>query len=605
LLAGDSLTRHNLHKQETFHYDTGVFDFRGSLLELLELPDGTDLGRVHESSTIDCSKLIDKWNSACRQQGFYGTRFATTLIRFIREVVLPGMHCDSGSTLVYQARPSLRVQPPRQHGIRLHTDRDYYHQPAEVNWWVPLTPTFGSNTMWLESAPGAGDYRPQELAVGEVLRFYANACRHYTETNTTTSTRVSFDLRVCRGDMFDSDSPVSRVPGTGAQRFALGGYYAELLPAPGGEAKGADVAEGGEVQPRPRKPSKAWRVYRENFISQLMAELSLPVVVDDGAAAELEVALGDAARKGLAPSFAHAGARAGYTVKHLPARACHLANLLMLEDPPLLPRVRTAIFGRAPGQEEATETGSPVVVSIGGGPGFDAVGVAMVAGFLAAQAGQGAPGNATYATAAPCLPLTYVFDNEEGWEACVQAVQAVLVALEPFHSDEAGQRASPGPVRFATADILSPLEHPSNSVGRSAVAAADLLVFAHVVVENALGLQASGYAFLKGSLREAKPGAAFVFTDNTHRLWPAIVDVASQEGFFEASLPRVHGKHGHSLVLRKASQPPWDGPSAAGGPSLAAERPRSCTMEPYEMVLLDRFREDYARWAATRKGPPE
>ena len=123
-----------------------------------------------------------------------------------------------------------------------------------------------------------------------MLRFYGNACRHYTETNATCATRVSFDVRVCRRDMFDPDSPVSRHPGTGQQRFALGGYYTELptaVPAPGRTEVTQGAAEEGMA--RPRKPSKAWRVYRERFLSRVMAQLSLPEAVDDEAAAQLEV----------------------------------------------------------------------------------------------------------------------------------------------------------------------------------------------------------------------------------------------------------------------------------------------------------------------------
>jgi hypothetical protein len=37
---------------------------------------------------------------------------------------------------------------------------------AEVNFWVPLTRVFGTNTLFVESAPGRGDFRPVELGYG-------------------------------------------------------------------------------------------------------------------------------------------------------------------------------------------------------------------------------------------------------------------------------------------------------------------------------------------------------------------------------------------------------------------------------------------------------
>jgi hypothetical protein len=41
---------------------------------------------------------------------------------------------------------------------------------AEVNFWVPLTRVFGTNTLFVESAPGRGDFRPVELGYGACFR---------------------------------------------------------------------------------------------------------------------------------------------------------------------------------------------------------------------------------------------------------------------------------------------------------------------------------------------------------------------------------------------------------------------------------------------------
>jgi hypothetical protein len=121
-----------------------------------------------------------------------------TRISFVANVVAPAM----GSACVYyQVKPSLRVQMPGAHGIAFHTDREYHHQAGEVNVWVPLTDTFGSNTLQLESQPGLGDFAPLQLSYGECARFWGNQCRHGTLTNTETWSRVSFDLRVIREEV--------------------------------------------------------------------------------------------------------------------------------------------------------------------------------------------------------------------------------------------------------------------------------------------------------------------------------------------------------------------------------------------------------------------
>ena len=58
------------------------------------------------------------------------------------------------SSIAFQANPSLRVNAPAAHaaGVR-HRGRDYGHQPAQINYWLPLSRAFGSNTLWVELSP--------------------------------------------------------------------------------------------------------------------------------------------------------------------------------------------------------------------------------------------------------------------------------------------------------------------------------------------------------------------------------------------------------------------------------------------------------------------
>ena len=123
---------------------------------------------------------------------------------------------------------------------RPHTDSEYHHQPAEINWWLPLSDeVFGGNTLhvsawawacaWacvpvstpllvdarhhvdylafiesfcsgskyltpadeqVESKPGLRDFHPLNLKYGQVCRFYGNKCTHFCVPNDTAVTRV-------------------------------------------------------------------------------------------------------------------------------------------------------------------------------------------------------------------------------------------------------------------------------------------------------------------------------------------------------------------------------------------------------------------------------
>merc|ERR1711907_775248 len=75
--------------------------------------------------------------------------------------------------------------------IGLHTDGEYEHPSGEINFILPLTPMFGSNSLYVESEPGKGDYSPVTQRPGFVFRFYGNQCRHFNVVNLSGHTRVS------------------------------------------------------------------------------------------------------------------------------------------------------------------------------------------------------------------------------------------------------------------------------------------------------------------------------------------------------------------------------------------------------------------------------
>merc|ERR1711981_506931 len=78
-----------------------------------------------------------------------------------------------------------------------HRDSDYAaHHGAEINFWIPLTRVWGSNSLFVESRPGKEDFHPLELGPGELAIFNGSKCLHYTRANDTNCTRVSFDFRV-------------------------------------------------------------------------------------------------------------------------------------------------------------------------------------------------------------------------------------------------------------------------------------------------------------------------------------------------------------------------------------------------------------------------
>merc|ERR1712039_298492 len=69
-----------------------------------------------------------------------------------------------------------------------------------------LTDIWGTNSLWLESAPGSEDWHAIQASYGRLKRFWGGSCTHFTVTNTTPSSRVSLDFRCVVGTCFETES---------------------------------------------------------------------------------------------------------------------------------------------------------------------------------------------------------------------------------------------------------------------------------------------------------------------------------------------------------------------------------------------------------------
>jgi hypothetical protein len=115
----------------------------------------------------------------------------------------------------------------------LHNDMEYHHQPSELNFWMPLTKVWDTNSLWVESHPGLGDMHPLNLEYGQFCRFYGNQCRHTCLPNRTGKTRVSLDFRAVSEASGGHNPNFRRGKRRGAKArfnycFDVGGYYEEI-----------------------------------------------------------------------------------------------------------------------------------------------------------------------------------------------------------------------------------------------------------------------------------------------------------------------------------------------------------------------------------------
>ncbi len=138
---------------------------------------------------------------------------------FIVEWVCPLMQ----SAVVFQAIPNFRIQLPGGSAVPTwHKDLDFGHDAREINFWVPLTATEDSTSLWVESQPGKEDFTPARVSFGSALIFDGANLTHGNTINATDLSRLSFDFRVIRREHYvdrDERSVRSRL------KFSVGHYF--------------------------------------------------------------------------------------------------------------------------------------------------------------------------------------------------------------------------------------------------------------------------------------------------------------------------------------------------------------------------------------------
>ena len=196
-----------LQAESVLEYDAGVFRLEQAVLEMISAAEPrareTGLRGLHEAFDPQWQRSKSFKPHRKKMNGpLYNSEHGASLRRefakFICKFIAPHVREHTRCTRIYfQSTPSLRIQPPSNFRIGYpHTDSMYFHQRGQINFWVPLTKVYDTNTLWLESAPGRQDYHPLELDIGQCARFYGNQCTHFTLANDTQDTRVSLDLRV-------------------------------------------------------------------------------------------------------------------------------------------------------------------------------------------------------------------------------------------------------------------------------------------------------------------------------------------------------------------------------------------------------------------------
>ena len=210
-----------------FNYDKNEYNFSEIISQLFNVE---DLSMIHEEW---CSakeyELLD--NVKTDQLTIYHKHFYDNVEKFNWYVIYNRFIKTVISKLfdepmLYQKIPTFRVHQPNNLAVAgYHRDMDYNHSEHEINFFLPLTKAFDSNTIWVESERDKRDFAPMEAEDGEFYMWKGAVLLHGNKVNKTGRARVSVDFRVlpeCKYVESDKTSVTHNV------NFSIGDYFERM-----------------------------------------------------------------------------------------------------------------------------------------------------------------------------------------------------------------------------------------------------------------------------------------------------------------------------------------------------------------------------------------
>jgi len=209
-----------------FNYDILEYPFEDIVSDWLETD---DLSKLHEFKQYKLFKRINDqssmWHKMFYNQIRIDSRFNDIYMRFLTEYIKPKFNNDD---IAYQKIPTFRVHllgnisVGEFHKDKYYRDESWAKKVQELNYFLPLTRAYGTNTIWAETEEDLGDYKEIRADYGECVEWSASNLTHGNKINRTSQTRVSIDFRVI---------PMSRYVGSDHltinvnMPFKVGGYY--------------------------------------------------------------------------------------------------------------------------------------------------------------------------------------------------------------------------------------------------------------------------------------------------------------------------------------------------------------------------------------------
>ena len=212
----------------TFEYNIDLYPFRQIVSEWFDVDNISKLHEIKKYNLFDREHdQSSKWHKVFYEKIREDNSFNELYVKFLTDFVKPWYEEE----IVYQKIPTFRVHLVGNVAVGdWHKDRDYRNldwakKVKELNYYVPLTAAYNTNTIWAETSEDKKDFEPMEANYGECIEWGASWLTHGNKVNETTVSRVSFDFRVIPKSRYIESNHLTINTKT---PFNIGGYYEVL-----------------------------------------------------------------------------------------------------------------------------------------------------------------------------------------------------------------------------------------------------------------------------------------------------------------------------------------------------------------------------------------
>ena len=217
-----------MNSYKLFNYDTNIFNFKETVEKIM----GVDqLDMIHEVFKFPEKLETMKDQNTILHDKFYEEmkkdEFNSLYKKFVRNFVSK-LEMFKDEEILYQTFPSFRIHQPNNIAVgEYHKDSDFGHNTHELNFWLPFTDAWGTNTVWVGD-PNSNDHECMEVKYGEVANFDGANTLHGNKDNLTGKSRLSIDFRIFPMKYYDEGEQEEAVTITQKKRLIIGEYWTAL-----------------------------------------------------------------------------------------------------------------------------------------------------------------------------------------------------------------------------------------------------------------------------------------------------------------------------------------------------------------------------------------